>query len=71
MSNHFILFAVATVRLQAVTATVEGNDASVGVELSPPGQGTAISITVFLESTDGDASKCTSIGQVIYSILLV
>lgn len=53
---------MATVSLQAVSATVEGNDASVGVELAPPGAGTAISITVTLESTDGDASKSTTVG---------
>ena len=59
---------MATVSLQAVTATVEGNDASVGVVLTPPGQGTAISITVTLGSTDGDASKFMSVDQVVYSV---
>ena len=48
---------MATVVLQPVAATVEGDVASVGVELTPPGMGTAISITVTLGPIDGDASK--------------
>ena len=52
---------VVTVTLQPVSATEEGNDASVTVELSPPGAGTAISITVTLGSTNGDASMCMSV----------
>ena len=61
--GHFS--TVATVSLQPVSATEEGNDASVTVELSPPGQGTAISITVTLGSINGDASKCMSIDQLV------
>ena len=56
---------MATVSLQPVSDTMEGNDASVTVELTPPPGGTAISITVTLGSTDGDASKCLSVDQVV------
>lgn len=54
-----MISTVTTVSLQPVSDTMEGNDALVTVELSPPPGGTSISITVTLGSTDGDASKST------------
>lgn len=51
---------MATVVLQPLSATGEGNDASVTVVLTPPGTGFSIPITVTLGSVDGDAGKYMS-----------
>ena len=48
---------VASVSLQSIADTAEGNNAMATVEMDAPDGGIAIPITVTLRGTDGDASK--------------